>query len=132
MSRVSLWLEQLAENFQLAEQTRFRLDLVLNEALANIISYAYHDSLVHEIELKLTNSPQQLVLEIMDDGMPFNPFVGEPYQEKANLESALPNGRGIHMIKSYTDSHEYRYCQRLNIMRLTFDKSSGLACAADA
>ncbi|MGZ8158296.1 MAG: ATP-binding protein [Methylobacter sp.] len=123
LARVSSWLEQMAQLYQLAERTVFKLDLVLNEALPNIISYAYPDQLHHDILMRLEDNEDHVLLEIIDDGMAFNPFAAEPIPELLSLESASINGRGIKLIKSYTDVQEYQRINNTNTMRVLIRKS---------
>ena len=123
LARVASWLEQMTQLYQLAEGTVFKLDLVLNEALPNIISYAYPDQLHHDIMIRLEDRDNYVVLEIIDDGMAFNPFAAIPLPEQLNLESSSINGRGIHLIKSFTDAQDYQRINNTNIMRVTIHKS---------
>src|SRR5512139_53571 len=104
LSLVASWLEQLAQHYQLSEHPVFKLDLVLNAALPNIISYAYPDELHHEILIGFEDNDDYVLLEIIDDGMAFNPFAVVLTPELLSLESSSINGRGIHLIKSYTDA----------------------------
>lgn len=119
---VSEWLEQASAQFELDAKTTFKLDLVLNEALMNIVNYAYQDDSSHEIILNLLNWSEHVTLEIIDGGAPFNPFIATLPPTQSTLESALPNGRGILLIKSFTDAQEYSYNGKLNIMRVTICK----------
>ena len=121
--QVASWLEQAANRFQLPKRTVFKLDLVLNEALHNIISYAYSDEDSHDILIRLTNWNDHVVLEITDDGIPFNPFTGNSFQKESSLQSAAVNGRGLHLINSYTDAQEYRRNNHTNTMRVSILKT---------
>jgi len=123
LARLASWLEQMARHYQLAERTAFKLDLVLNEALANIISYAYPDQLSHDILIRLEDRDDYVLLEIVDDGIAFNPFAIDLLPEQLSLESSSINGRGIHLIKSFTDAQEYQRINNTNTMRVTIDKS---------
>jgi anti-sigma regulatory factor (Ser/Thr protein kinase) len=123
LARVASWLEQMAQHYLLAERTVFKLDLVLNEALPNIISYAYPDQLSHNILMKLEDTGDYVILEIIDDGMAFNPFEAVPLPDQLDLESSSINGRGIHLIKTFTDAQDYQRINNTNIMRVTIRKS---------
>jgi anti-sigma regulatory factor (Ser/Thr protein kinase) len=123
LARVASWLKQMAQHYQLAERSVFKLDLVLNEALPNIISYAYSDQLHHDIVIRLEDKNDHVQLEIIDDGMAFNPFAADPLPEQLSLESSSINGRGIHLIKSFTDAQDYQRINNTNIMRVTIRKS---------
>jgi sigma-B regulation protein RsbU (phosphoserine phosphatase) len=122
--QVALWLEQASQNYQFPESVVFKLDLVLNEVLGNIISYAYTDELSHDILIKLEDGEDNVVLEIMDDGKEFNPFtLATPSEEHITLESATINGRGILLVKAFTDKQDYHRKNNANIMRVTIQKS---------
>lgn len=123
LARVASWLEQMSQHYQLAEPTVFKLDLVLNEALPNIISYAYPDQLRHDIVIRLEDRDDHVLLEIIDDGMAFNPFAAAPLPEQLTLESASIDGRGIQLIKSFTDAQDYQRINNTNTMRVTIHKS---------
>ena len=123
LARVASWLEQMSQHYLLAERTVFKLDLVLNEALPNIISYAYPDQLSHNILIKFEDRGDYVILEIIDDGMAFNPFEAVLLPDQLDLESSSINGRGINLIKSFTDAQEYQRINNTNIMRVTIGKS---------
>jgi len=123
LARVASWLEQMSQHYLLAERTVFKLDLVLNEALPNIISYAYPDQLSHNILIKFEDRGDYVILEIIDDGMAFNPFEAVLLPDQLDLESSSINGRGINLIKSFTDAQEYQRINNTNTMRVTIHKS---------
>ena len=122
--KVAMWLEQTANCFQLPDSLIFKIDIVLNEALPNIISYAYNDSGIHDIVIKLENNDNFVTLEIIDDGIAFDPFSGHEFSEASSLALASSSGRGIHLIKSYTDRQQYHRIDNRNIMQVTLIKSS--------
>lgn len=123
LARVASWLEQMAQHYKLAERTVFKLDLILNEAIPNIISYAYQDESSHDIMIRLENTDNHVFLEIIDDGRAFNPFSAAPLPKQFTLESSTPDGRGIHLIKLFSDNQEYQRINDTNIMRLTIRKA---------
>lgn len=123
LTKVAMWLEKMAQHFQFSERTAFKLDLVLNEAIPNIISYAYDDDLLHEIMIRIENDEHRVLLEIIDDGLPFNPFNSDLKPEQFSLEAASANGRGIFLIKSFTDTQDYSYHNNQNTIRVTINKT---------
>ena len=116
--RVASWVESLARQYQLSPQTVFKLELVLDEALPNIISYAYPDQENHEILISLLVKVNDVTLEIIDDGRPFNPFALETPVRQESLETAKIHGRGIRLIKSFTTEQEYRRIDQANFFRV--------------
>jgi anti-sigma regulatory factor (Ser/Thr protein kinase) len=124
LNRVAVWLEQSAADFGLSDALVFRLDLVLNEALPNIIGYAYPDAGTHDVVIVLKDHPDRVLLEITDAGIPFDPFAREPFMEAASLADATITGRGIHLIRAFTDEQEYCRLANGNTIRLTLYKAS--------
>ncbi|MGR8979154.1 MAG: ATP-binding protein [Gammaproteobacteria bacterium] len=122
--RVTTWLNKLAKQLHLSERTVFKLELVLDEALPNIISYGYRDQERHVIHINLKDSCDHVILEIVDDGIPFNPFAQEALQEQLPLESASIDGRGIRLINFFTEAQEYRRVNQTNLMRVNILKTS--------
>ena len=124
LRRVADWLERATEHFGWSERTVFKLDLVLNEALPNIISYAYADQEIHHIRIRLEDQPDQVVLEIRDDGIAFDPFAEVRYPETGSLASASIGGRGILLILAFSAAQEYQRIGQTNLMRVRLDKQA--------
>jgi serine phosphatase RsbU (regulator of sigma subunit) len=95
-----------------------KLDLALEEALANVIMYAYPKGENGEVSLAIELKDGVVCSEISDRGMPFNPL----HQQEANLDVALEErkigGLGIHLIKEIMDSVGYEYKEGKNILKL--------------
>ncbi len=120
LGEVNAWLEEVAIDFDIATHLAFKIDLVINEVLPNIISYGYGYGQHDQIEISLEQCAEQFILEISDHATPFNPFTYPEYEQAASLEEASIGGRGIHLMKSFSDAHEYRYANNMNITRLYF------------
>jgi anti-sigma regulatory factor (Ser/Thr protein kinase) len=120
------WLTNTANCLGLSDRTLLELDLVLNEVVPNIICYAYAEQESGDISLSLTENGEHVLLEIVDQGIPFNPFAQEEYQPGISLASAPINGRGIHLIKSFTVTQEYQRIGDSNRISLSFSKTSSV------
>jgi anti-sigma regulatory factor (Ser/Thr protein kinase) len=125
LDKVASWLGKISTHYKLSERAIFKLDLVLNEALPNIISYSYQDNLDHEINIRLDITGCRIVLEIIDDGIAFDPFSENSYQESTSLESASETGRGLHLINNFTDEQEYQRIGDNNHMRVIIFNATG-------
>ncbi|MCU0833043.1 MAG: ATP-binding protein [Chromatiaceae bacterium] len=111
------WLADRFHAWDLPDRTAFAVDLVINEALTNLISYAYSDAEPHEIVLTLTDSAETVTVEIVDDAHPFNPFEARAAAAAPDLEHASIGGRGLLLIQAY--SHDYHYSRVTDRNRLT-------------
>ena len=96
------------------------INLALEEAVANIIMYAYPSQEEHIILLKVTSTPKQLVFLLTDKGASFDPTQVEDTDITLSLEERPIGGLGIFLIRSIMNEISY---QRLdNENRLTMKK----------
>jgi serine/threonine-protein kinase RsbW len=80
------------------------LGVSLDEALSNIIRYAYKDGSDHSILVRLDYERGSVAATVEDDGSPFNPL------SVPALDLAAPDrdrGFGIHFIRNLMDDVSY-------------------------
>ena len=118
-------VENLGQNCSLSSKTLFEVNLILEEVLANIISYAYADNQRHEIVVRADLGNSELVIEVEDDGRPFNPLQSPPPELEQPLEQRKVGGLGLHLVRELTSSIEYTRREEKNhlIMRKKAEKS---------
>lgn len=116
---MSRWLEQELSSAKVCTEARFKLDLCANEAVTNIIEYAYSDLGSHRIDLKLSLNNAEVSLEIQDDGEPFNPLDFKPRAQPKTLEDATPGGLGVKLIRHYMDNCSYVREGGINCLTMT-------------
>jgi len=91
-------------------------NLALEEIVNNIISYAYGDDKKHQITLSLNVKGSQLLLEVTDDGKPFDPLsVPEPDIDTP-IAKKKEGGLGIFLTRALMDKIEYRRESEKNIL----------------
>ncbi len=84
----------------------------IEELVVNVASYAYPDATPEEpgplrIHFTHQTSPNAIVVEISDDGRPFNPLAHEDPSRPENIEDASVGGLGLVMTKKFMDEVEY-------------------------
>jgi anti-sigma regulatory factor (Ser/Thr protein kinase) len=92
----------------LTERELFSIDLVCDELITNTIKYGYLDGAEHEIEVNLFVRPTEIVVELEDDGQPFNPLNSEAPNTNLALQERVEGGLGIHLLRKMMDRCEYR------------------------
>ncbi len=107
-SRVKQHFNTFSEHYNIPQQVRLKMNVVLDELLTNIISYAYHDDKEHDIEIKVELSADRLKVSLVDDGVPFNPFGVEKLDTNLSLEERKIGGLGIHLVRNIMDKVSYR------------------------
>ncbi len=109
---------QFSEENQLSEDIVFALDLCLEELITNVIKYGYDDSAQHAIYISLSMEGDRLVLEMRDDGHAFDPTLLPDPDLDVPLEERRIGGLGIHLVRNYVDSMEYKREANQNILTL--------------
>jgi len=98
-----------------------RMELCANEAVANVISYAYEGSdgaAAREIILESGPIAGGMRLVIRDDGRPFDPLAGPGHSVPASLADAEIGGLGIHLFRKLMSSCTYRREGGSNVLEL--------------
>jgi anti-sigma regulatory factor (Ser/Thr protein kinase) len=118
---MSLWLHNICEHLALPESLTKDLDVCVNEAITNIILYAYEDQESHRILIQIeANQNQELCLTIQDNGFPFDPFtftLPDTYEKIAGMNIG---GLGIQLMKNLANQCHYQLVNNKNIITLRF------------
>jgi sigma-B regulation protein RsbU (phosphoserine phosphatase) len=100
--------DTFAEHYGIPEQVRLKMNVVFDELLTNIISYAYQDNKEHDIGIKVELSTDRLKVSMVDEGIPFNPLGVETPDTELPLEERKIGGLGIHLVRNMMDKVSYR------------------------
>ena len=117
--RIEGWMKSFAEAACLSPAARNAFDHALVEWVTNVISHAYDDTREHWIAVRFLTSPGQARVEVEDDGRAFNPLTLPPVDTTAPLEQRAIGGLGVHMIRQFMDSVQYRRAEGRNILTMT-------------
>ena len=106
------------ESHSLPPRIVYNANLVLEEVLTNIIKYAFHDSAAHEIGVLLALREEGLFIEVVDEGMEFDPLAIPAPEMKDSILEADEGGLGVHLVRRTVDSISYRRDASRNILTL--------------
>jgi anti-sigma regulatory factor (Ser/Thr protein kinase) len=112
-------VDAFGQRNNLPSKSVFSINLVLDELLTNTISYGYADKATHTIEIRLELRDGQLNLEIIDDARPFDPRGVKPPKKMGALKDLPLGGRGIYLVRSYTDDLTYQRKRGRNHVTVT-------------
>lgn len=107
VSRLQEFIETLGEELGLPAETVMNINLALEEAIVNIIMYAYPAEEQHEILLKVTSTEQQLIFWLTDNGQSFDPTQVPDADISLPLEERTIGGLGIFLIRSIMNEVTY-------------------------
>jgi anti-sigma regulatory factor (Ser/Thr protein kinase) len=89
-----------------------RLDLCLNEAVANSLTHGGPGVQLVPLELTLqydeSGDTSCVMLSVDDGGMPFDPTTSTLPPQARSLVDASPGGLGIRMLRSTADALRYQ------------------------
>lgn len=118
LQRLNQLVSDFAESHGLPSELVFRLTLVLEEIITNVISYGYEDEMEHEISVRLSWEDPDMKIEVEDDGRPFNPLEAPPPDMVKPLAERPVGGLGIHLVREMMDKLEYRRENDKNLLVL--------------
>ena len=95
------------------------INLALEEAVANVIMYAYPEGTEGEVGLDASVGEHSLTFTITDRGKAFDPTAKEEVDINQSLEDRPIGGLGIHIIRQIMDSVRYERIGDRNILYLT-------------
>lgn len=111
-------VEIIGEKWELSMPLTMNINLVLEEAVSNIIFYAFDDNKRHTIKTTIRLNKQVLFIQIEDDGIAFNPTVNKKPDISLSAEDRPIGGLGIFLISKIMDEVTYLRKQEKNILTL--------------
>ncbi len=112
-------VDELVETWDLPLTLAMNLNLVLEEAISNVIFYAYSDQEEHQIDINFSIENQVLTIRIIDDGKPFDPTLQKQPDISLPAEDRPIGGLGIFLISKIMDHVTYERKEELNVFTLT-------------
>ena len=115
------WLEALAEQQQWPTRTGLKLKLCMDEALTNIIMYGFQNRQSLDtpcVELRVQQDAHTILLDITDNGSPFDPTQQQTPPLAASLDEASIGGHGLRLMRHYLQEILYHRTAQHNHLRL--------------
>ena len=94
------------------------LNVALDEAVSNAINHGYDAGVRGEIAVRLRRAPEGVLLEVEDDGRPFDPLQVPPPDLTLPLERRPVGGLGIHLIRNLMDEVSYTRIGGRNVLKM--------------
>ncbi len=105
------WLEAIAEREDWSPKVTFGLTLSLDEALTNIVSYAFKtppsNGAAPSVTIACRREGERILLDVADNGVPYDPTVAELPDLAASLDEAAVGGHGTRLMRHYLQDLAY-------------------------
>ena len=111
-------VDEVCEAVEFDEKTSMQMRIAIEEAVVNVMDYAYPPGQRGEVTIEATSTEGCLKFTIIDSGKPFDPTV------QAAVDTSLParerriGGLGIHIVRQMMDSINYERMDNLNVLTL--------------
>lgn len=108
------YYEKITQNASLARQLR----LAVEEAVVNVIDYAYPLGTDGTIEINMMWDGHQLKVIVTDSGIPFDPTSTAPADTTLSAEERQIGGLGIHLVREIMDTINYERVKGHNVLTM--------------
>ena len=115
---LSAFVEEVCEEVGLDMSTTMSMNLALEEAVVNVMSYAYPPGTVGDVTIEAMANEIQLKFIITDSGKPFDPTAKEDIDTTLPAEERVIGGLGIHLVRQIMDSINYERIDGKNVLTL--------------
>ena len=118
ISKLATFIGELSEELDFTPELNFNLNLVLEEAISNVILYAYCKEEQKEISLVAYLSDNNLVFVLTDSGMEFDPTKVPDADVTLSAEEREIGGLGIYLIRQIMNTVEYQRIDGKNVLTM--------------
>ena len=118
ISKLSAFIDEIGEEFSLTPDVVFNLNLVLEEAVVNIINYAYPKEEHEKIYLSAKLRNGSIVLVLTDTGKEFDPTQAPEADITLSAEERPIGGLGIFLIRQIMNEVKYQRIEGKNVLTL--------------
>ncbi len=112
------FIDAVAEEVALDMSLAMSLNLAIEEAVVNVMEYAYPDGEKGNVEIEVTVDEGWLTFIISDSGIAFDPTTKEDADTTLSAEERPIGGLGIFLVKKLMDTIEYQRTDGKNVLTL--------------
>ena len=112
------FVDEACETAGLDMATTMKLNLAIEEAVVNVMNYAYPQGTVGDINIEAKGDDNLLEFIISDTGTPFDPTAQAGVDTTLSAEERPIGGLGIHLVRQIMDSVNYERIDNRNVLTL--------------
>ena len=118
ISRLNDFIEDIGNEFSLTPDVVFNLTLVLEEAVVNVINYAYPKEDHESIYLSAKMQDGSIIFVLSDSGKEFDPTMAPEADVTLSAEDRQIGGLGIFLIRQIMNEVRYERIDGKNVLTL--------------
>ena len=113
------FIEAIADEIHLDQSLAMSLNLALEEAVSNVIMYAYPEGSDGLVDIEAIIRHDRLDFIITDSGKPFDPTQAPEVDTTLGVEERAIGGLGIYLVRNIMDDVRYERAEAKNILSMT-------------
>ena len=119
ISQLADFLQEIADEKGLDASTAMNINLALEEAVTNVIMYAYPEGTDGLVDLEAILRDDSLVFILKDNGTPFDPTAAPEADVTLSAEERNIGGLGIFLVRKIMDTVHYVRSDGQNVLSMT-------------
>ena len=116
--QLNVFIDGICESLELDASTTMQLNLAVEEAVVNVMKYAYPLGFNGEVIVEGQADDSELKIIISDQGAPFDPTAKTDADITLSAEDRPIGGLGIFLVRQYMDSINYERVDGTNVLTL--------------
>ena len=112
------FVETIAREKQLSQSLAMGINLALEEAVSNVILYAYPKETDGLVDVEAYLRKDSLEFLVVDSGVPFDPTAAPLTDISLSAENRSIGGLGIHLVRELMDTVSYERKDEKNYLRM--------------
>jgi sigma-B regulation protein RsbU (phosphoserine phosphatase) len=112
------FVDEVCEIVGFDMSTTMGINLALEEAVVNVMSYAYQPGTMGNVNIEAIANETRLKFIISDWGTPFDPTAEKEVDTTLSAEERPIGGLGIHLVRQIMDSINYERIDGMNVLTL--------------
>ena len=121
ISNLAGFVDRIMEENDLKPDFAMKVNLALEEAVTNVIMYAYPAGTKGKVNLEAVVEGTELKFTLADRGKYFDPTEAPEADTTASVEDRPIGGLGIHLVRTIMDSVTYKRMDGQNVLIMTIN-----------
>lgn len=115
---LTVFIGGICDDMKFDSLTRSRVNLAIEEAVVNVMNYAYAPGEHGNIQLEVTADEAAVSFILKDKGKPFDPTAMPEVDVDEYVATRSVGGLGIHLIRNYMDEVDYQRTNGQNVLTM--------------
>lgn len=122
---LAAWVKELGQEQALPVPAMFRLNLALEEAVVNVMNYAYPGErgrpvIITAERVRQEDGTERIIFTLTDEGVPFDPTRAQEPDVTLPAEKRSIGGLGIFLVQQLMERVTYERLGQRNVLAMVY------------